>query len=293
MMVSRFTPLLLVLFCIALVQSAPLPESQTLQTRAEGDILVSERSLNTLFERNTPEGSLLRGRPPQTEESRLARRDSLVRRESLGAKIKHAFQKIGKGIKKGFEKVGQGIKKAAQKVGQGIKTAAKKVGEGVKTAAKKVGQGVKTAAKKVGQFVKTTGAKIAKFGLQVWSTAQSIGAKVAKFIPGIGKPISTALDAASKVTGLAAQKIPANLGGKLQKGFDVMNKIKNPVGGAAGAVIGALRRDIDDESVFLERDIDEYNAVFERDFVNSDDLWVRSTGDSELHLRNIFRREYD
>jgi hypothetical protein len=121
--------------------------------------------------------------------------------------------------------------------------------------------------------VKTTGAKVAKFGLQVMSTAESVGAKVAKFIPGVGKAVSTALNVESKVTGFASNAIHAKLSPKLQKGMNIMNKIQHPVseyhrfflseyfgqnidlfvrytGGAAGAVIDALKRDGGGELVF-------------------------------------------
>lgn len=80
--------------------------------------------------------------------------------------------------------------------------------------------------------MKTTGAKIAKFGLKVISTVQSVASKVAKFIPGIGKPISAALNGASKVSNLASNKIHVSLGKKLDKGMKIMDKIRNPVGGA-------------------------------------------------------------
>jgi hypothetical protein len=128
-----------------------------------------------------------------------------------------------------------------------------------------------SAAQKVGNFVKTTGAKVAKFGLQVTSTAASVGAKV--FIPGVGKTVSTALNVESKVTGFASNAIHAKLSPKLQKGMNIMNKIQHPVseyhrfflseyfgqnidlfvrytGGAAGAVIDALKRDGGGELVF-------------------------------------------
>jgi hypothetical protein len=114
--------------------------------------------------------------------------------------------------------------------------------------------------------VKKNGAKIAKFGLQVMSTTESVGAKLAKFIPGVGKAVGTALDAESKVTGFASNAIHANLSPKLQKGMRIMNKIQHPVseyhrffrserfgqnvdlfvrcaGGALGTVVDNLKRD--------------------------------------------------
>lgn len=244
-------PLLFALLCCVLVRSAPLPE-ESLDRRFTDDLSIFERYWDD------DEELFARELASFDDEELFARDDLedapvLVRRKSIFTKIKNAFKKAGKAIKKGFQKVGEGVKKVA-----------KKVGEGVKKAAKKVGEGVKTAAKKTGQFVKKTGAKIAKFGLQVWSTAQSVAAKAAKFIPGVGKPISAALEAASKGTGLAAHKIPVNLGGKLEKGFKVMDKIKNPVGGAAGAALKAFRRDAD-----------ENYDLFERDAADDEDLWAR------------------
>jgi gas vesicle protein len=244
------------------------------------------------------------------EESEI---EILVRRKSIGAKIRDAFKKVGNGIKKGFQKVGQGIKHVAKKIGNGIKTAAKKVGNGIKhvakkigngikTAAKKVGNGIKhvakkvgngikhvakkighgikTAAKKVGHFVKTTGAKIAKFGLKVLSTAQSVAAKVAGFIPGIGKPIGKALKAASMGTNALSNRIHVSLGSKLDKGMRVMDKIRNPVSGAGGAVLDAiLRREEGDEWV-IHRELD-------------DSLWDREFDDDDLYARDYDLEERD
>lgn len=236
--------------------------------------------------------------------------------QKVGNGIKTAAKKVGEGVKKAAgavknvaQKVGNGIKNVAKKVGQGVKTAAQKVGQGIKTAAQKVGQGVKTAAQKVGKFVKENGAKVAKFGLQVWSTAQSVAAKGFKFIPGIGKPFSAALEGASKLTGLAADKIPADLGPQLGKGFDVMNKIKNPIGGAAGAVMGALRReeleeiferysDLEDldirdlvDEIFEERHFDDLEldtrdveSLVEREFDESDEIVARDIEEEDVLL---------
>jgi len=239
MSLIRSFPFVLLLLCVSFIAAAPLsqqnPSLDKLARRNEASDLSSlvERSSDHdgFWNRAIEEDNLF----PRGISSRSVEHVEniiLVRRESVGAKIKHAFQKVGKGIKKGFEKVGAGIKKAA----------------------KKVGEGVKTAAKKVAKFAKTTGAKIAKFGLEVVSTAESVASKVAKFIPGVGKPISAALTGMSKVTGLASDKIHANLGSKLQKGMDVMKKIQNPVGGAAGKVLNALRREMAEDAVLFERD---------------------------------------
>ena len=100
--------------------------------------------------------------------------------------------------------------------------------------------------------------------------------RIASFIPGIGKPISKALGAVSKVANVASDAIHVSLGKKLDKGISVMNKIQNPVcasihsrdspretltfplffghfslAGAAGAVLDAvMKRNLDDEHMF-------------------------------------------
>jgi hypothetical protein len=130
-----------------------------------------------------------------------------------------------------------------------------------------------SAAKKVGNFLKTTGAKIAKFGLEVVSTAASVASKFAKFIPVVGKAVSTALKVESKVTGAVSNAIHANLSPKLQKGMSVMGEIQHPFSeyhhfflseyfgqnihffvrcteGALGAVVDNLKRDGGGKLVF-------------------------------------------
>jgi hypothetical protein len=193
--------------------------------------------------------------------------ETLVRRKSVGAKIKGAFQKAGSAIK---------------------------------NVAKKVGNGVKTAAKKVGNFVKTTGAKVAKVGLKVLSTAQSIGAKVAGFIPGVGKPIGKALKGASAVTNAISNKIPAKLGSKLDKGMKVMDTIRNPMsavkgkaGKAAGKALDAILRREEDERV-VHRELDD--MLWDREF-NDDDLYTRDYEPSAILGREedewVVHRELD
>lgn len=77
--------------------------------------------------------------------------------------------------------------------------------------------------------MKHNGGKIAKFGLKVMSTAASVGSKVAKFIPGVGKPISTALKVESKLEDMASNAIHADLGSQLNQGMSVMDKIQHPI----------------------------------------------------------------
>lgn len=116
-----------------------------------------------------------------------------------------------------------------------IVIAATKVATGVKTGAFHLffsithANNPTSAVQKVGNFVKTTGAKIAKFGLQVLSTATSIASKVAKFIPVVGKVVSTALKAESKVEEIASDAIHVQLSKKLTTGISVLKKIQHPV----------------------------------------------------------------
>ena len=85
------------------------------------------------------------------------------------------------------------------------------------------------AAKKVGKFIQTTGGKIAKFGLKIYATATKIGSRLANFIPGVGKGISKAIDAASRVANFISDKIPVKLGKKLERGMKIMDTIQNPI----------------------------------------------------------------
>jgi len=187
--------------------------------------------------------------------------DLLVRRSSVGSKIKKAFQKVGSAIKHVAQKVGSGIKAAAQKVGSGIKAAAQKVGSGIKKVAQKVGSGVRTAANKVGKFMKTTGAKVAKFGLKVVESVGTLVGKVAGYIPAIGKPIDRAIEGVSKVAGVVSDHIHAKLSSKLQKGMNVMNKADTVMG-----YIPRRREFLSEEEAFLQRDfIEPYYYLEERD----------------------------
>jgi hypothetical protein len=139
--------------------------------------------------------------------------------------VKGAFQTAGKKIKEGFQTAGKKIKQGFQKVKQGFQTAGRKIKEGFQTAGKKMKEGFV----KAGKWIKDTGAKVAKFGLKVVSTAASVVGHVASFIPGVGKAISKGLSGVSKLADFASDKIHANLGAKLNKGMDVMNKIEHPL----------------------------------------------------------------
>ncbi|KIM46965.1 hypothetical protein M413DRAFT_422530 [Hebeloma cylindrosporum] len=140
----------------------------------------------------------------------------------------------------------------------------------IRGAFKKAGSRIKHAARKVGHFMKTTGAKIVKFGLKIASTAQSIGAKVLGFIPGL-KPLGKAMKAASMATNAISNRIHVSLGRKLDKGMRVMDKIRNPVGGAGGKALNALLRREEDEWVF-GRELDD--LLWDREF-DEDDIYSR------------------
>jgi hypothetical protein len=123
---------------------------------------------------------------------------------------------------------------------------------------------MKASFQKAGNWIKENGAKVAKFGLKVYATATKVASHVANFIPGVGKGVSKALDGVSKVADFASDKIHADLGSKLDKGMNVMNKIEHPLseymsifvsksdltylalaGGTAGQIFDAvLKRDI-------------------------------------------------
>ena len=83
---------------------------------------------------------------------------------------------------------------------------------------------------KAGTWIKDNGAKVAKFGLKIVSAATSVAGHVAGLIPGVGKAVGKSLSAVSKLTDFASDKIHADLGAKLNKGMDVMNKIEHPLG---------------------------------------------------------------
>lgn len=80
------------------------------------------------------------------------------------------------------------------------------------------------------------------------ATAASIASKVVGFIPGVGKAVGKAIGGLGHVANLASNVIPAKLGPHLEKGMEVMDKIRNPVGGAAGKVLEAvLKRNLEEK----------------------------------------------
>jgi phage-related protein len=236
--------------------------------------------------------------------------DQLVRR-NIFDNIKHAFQSFGNKVKEGFQNAGNAIKNVAQKVGNGIKSVAQKiggavstgfqkvkqgfqtagnaiknvaqkVGNGIKSVAQKVGSGIKTAAEKTWGWMKTTGAKAAKFGLKVLQSVDSVVGKVANFIPGIGKPLSKAIDAESKIAGFVSDHINVKLPDNLEKGMKVMetaNKVMD--------YIPRRREFLEvEEDAFQQRDID--GTYFEE---RDDFAFLESRDDFDE--RNIYKRYYD
>jgi len=253
---------------ISLVSAAPIQATESrlsstsslrINSKINGQVLakpdasgISEYSFGGRMS-TLPRATRLTRRPIPTDVD-----DQLVRRESVGSKIKHAFQKFGQKVKSGFKKAGAAIKSGFQKFGQKVKTGFQKAGTAIKKGFQKVGNGIKTAAKKVWHFVKTTGAKIAKFGLKVVESVGEVVGKVASFIPGIGKPIQQAIHGVSKVAGVISDHIHAKLSKKLEKGMKIMNK--------ADQIMGYIprRRELSEEEGFQQRDIGEAYYFEER-----------------------------
>ena len=153
------------------------------------------------------------------------------------------------------------------------------------------------AARKVDKFVKTTGAKIVKFGAKVIETGAEVIGHIAGFIPEIGKPIQEAIHGVAKAAGAVADHVKANLGKKLQKGFDIMS--------TANTVMGyiPLRREFLEEEAFPRDFMDsEEEAHYQRDFMDPyssyfeerDDMELENREDSyfELYERDIYD-DYD
>jgi hypothetical protein len=220
--------------------------------------------------------------------------DQLVRRGlNLGAKIRKAFDKV----KTGFQNAGKAIAhvatKVVDKVKTGFQTAGKAIAHVATKAVQKIKTGVTKAVKKVGNFVRTTGAKIVKFGAKVLETGAEVVGHIAGFIPEIGKPIQEAIHGVAKVAGAVADHVKANLGKKLQRGFDIMN--------TANTVMGyiPLRREFLEEEAFQRDFMDsEEEAYYQRDsmdpyssyFEERDDMELDNREDSyfELYERDIY-----
>jgi len=255
---------------ISFVSAAPIPISAS-QSGFSPSSSHSNRNGQDIIHRDTPRIAQIQLNGPTSTisvttraliDNTLVGADSQIVRRSVGSKIraafsrlwhgiKHVAQKIGSGIKRVAQKIGSGIKRVAQKIGSGIKRVAQKIGSGIKRVAQKIGSGIKTAAKRVGTFIKNTGAKIAKFGLKVISAVTEVAAKVVGFIPGIGKPIGKAMEGVSEVENFVSDKIHANLGSKLEKGMNVIDKAKK--------IMGYIprRRDLSAEEGFWQRDISD------------------------------------
>lgn len=140
----------------------------------------------------------------------------------MGNFVKNAANKV----KEGIQHVAGKVKGAFQKVGNFVKNAANKVKEGIQHVAGKVKEGFQ----KAGKWIKDNAGKVAKFGLKIWSTATSLVGRVAGFIPGVGKLVGKAIGGISKAADIVAEKIPVDLGDKLNKGMKVMSAIQNPFG---------------------------------------------------------------
>jgi hypothetical protein len=133
--------------------------------------------------------------------------------------------------------------------------------------------------------MKTTGAKVAKFGLKVLQSVDGVASKVASFIPGIGKPLSKAIEAESKIAGFVSDHINVKLPDNLEKGMKVMekaNKIMEYIPRRRGS-------SEDSEEAFQQRDIGETYHFEERD-----DIALENRDESyfEADERDIYER-YD
>ena len=110
--------------------------------------------------------------------------------------------------------------------------------------------------------------------------------KVVGWIPGIGKPVGRALEGISKLENLASDKIHADLGKKLEKGMNVLNK--------ADKVMGYIprRRDLseEEEGVLQQRDInDGYYFEKRRDIP----LTYREEHYFDVEERDIYQKYYE
>ena len=130
--------------------------------------------------------------------------------------------------------------------------------------------------------MKTTGAKVAKFGLKVVQSWEKAGAKVVRFIPGIGKPLSKAMEGVSAAAGAISDRIKVKLPGKLEKGMKVMNK--------ANKVMDYIPREFSEKENFQQRDFDEAYLLEERDDF---DLENREDSYSDVYERDLFDERYD
>jgi hypothetical protein len=91
------------------------------------------------------------------------------------------------------------------------------------------GQKMKEGLQKAGTWIKDNGAKVAKFGLKAVSTAASVAGHIVSLLPGVGKIVGKSLSAVSKLTDFASDKIRADLGDKLNKSMNILDKIEHPL----------------------------------------------------------------
>ena len=106
-----------------------------------------------------------------------------------------------------------------------------------------------------------------------------VGSKLVSWIPGIGKPLSKAMDGVAKVAGLISDKIKVKLPAKLEKGMKVMDK--------ANKVMDFIPREFSEEEDFQQLDIDEAYHFEERD---SDDFALENREEyySEVNERDVY-----
>ncbi|KAF9473953.1 hypothetical protein BDN70DRAFT_937040 [Pholiota conissans] len=147
------------------------------------------------------------------------------------------------------------IRNAFRKVGNAIKHVVKKAGKSIKRVAQKVFSGVKKIARKTKQFIKDNGAKIAKIGLKGIAAATKVGSKFVGYIPGVGKVLSKGMARASKAADFAANRIHANMDGKLGQAMDGMDKAEH--------YIGYIPREVFEEESLLERAFEEFYDDFD------------------------------
>ena len=99
-----------------------------------------------------------------------------------------------------------------------------------------------------------------------------VAAKVVGFIPEIGTGVGKVLSGVSKAAGVISDKIHANLGSKLEKGMNVMNKAQKVMGFiptrrelSLDEDFNLLGRDVGSDGYYLEHREESYFDVEVRD----------------------------
>ncbi|KAF8171541.1 hypothetical protein BJ912DRAFT_1147186 [Pholiota molesta] len=146
--------------------------------------------------------------------------------KSVRPESQNGFQKAGHAIKSGFQKFGQKVKHGFRKQARRSRA---KFGQKVKQGFQKAGQVLKKGFQKVGAWIKTTGAKIAKVGLKILSTVQKVLSKV--------------MDGESAGLNALSDRIHVDVGGKLGKAMEGMDKARKIVGYIPGAAGGRVQLD--------------------------------------------------